>query len=87
MSRYERYESDDAHHAHGSAMSTAVIFLLAALGGATIGSVLLWAVHHFPKKREPDYREQLEAIAPPNRRAVDQPSGIVKLVPPYEEES
>lgn len=66
-------------------MSTAVIFLLLAMAMAGAGSLLVWAVHRFPRRREPGYWEQLEAIAPVNRSA-EPPSGIAALVPLADEE-
>lgn len=62
-------------------MSTALIFLGLALGLAGFGSVLVWVVHHFPRPREPGYREQLEAIAPVNGQSTRPSSGIAALVP------
>lgn len=66
-------------------MSSAVLFLLAALGAALIGSTLLWLVHHFPRGREPDYGDRLRAIAPLTRAAGEQPCGIVSLEPSRQE--
>lgn len=67
-------------------MSTAVIFLLLALAMAGAGSLLVWVIHRFPKRPEPGYWEQLEAIAPVNGRPADPPSGIAALVPLTDEE-
>lgn len=67
-------------------MSTAVIFLLLALAMAGVGSLLMWVVHHFPRRREPGYWEQLEAIAPVNGRPAEPPSGIAALAPLSDEE-
>ena len=62
-------------------MSTALIFLGLALGLAGFGSVLVWVVHHFPRPREPGYREQLEAIAPVSGQPTRATSGIAALIP------
>lgn len=67
-------------------MSTAVVFLLLAMAMAGAGSLLVWAVHRFPRRPEPGYREQLEAIAPVNNRPAEPPSGIAALVPLADEE-
>ncbi|MFQ5557991.1 MAG: hypothetical protein ACE5GB_10860 [Acidimicrobiales bacterium] len=64
-------------------MSSAVVFLLVALGAAVVGSSLLWLVQRSPRRDSTDYRDQLRAIAPRDaRRQVDQPSGVVRLDPP-----
>ena len=67
-------------------MSTAVVFLLLAMAMAGAGSLLVWVVHRFPRRPEPGYREQLEAIAPVNNRPAEPPSGIAVLVPLADEE-
>ena len=67
-------------------MSTAVVFLLLAMAMAGAGSLLVWAVHRFPRRPEPGYREQLDAIAPVNNRPAEPPSGIAVLVPLADEE-
>lgn len=67
-------------------MSTAVLFLLLALAMAGAGSLLVWAVHRIPRRREPGYWEHLEAIAPVNGRPAEPPSGIAALAPLADEE-
>lgn len=66
-------------------MSTAVGFLLVAIAAAVVGSAFMWALHHRPTRRPPDFHEQLRAIAPRPGLA-EQPSGIVPLDPADDEE-
>ncbi len=66
-------------------MSTAVAFLIVALAAAVVGSAIIWAVQHRPRRRPPDFHEQLRAIAP-RPGVADQPTGIVQLDPPSDEE-
>ena len=69
-------------------MSSAVLFLLGAMGVASAGSVVLWYMSGRAQSREPDYQEQMRAIAPRTGHGpVEQPSGIVPLDGPYDEES
>ena len=68
-------------------MSSAVLFLVVALAGATVASLILWLFSNFPRTPEPDYQDQLRAIAPTKKKAVEQPSGIVPLDPLPDEES
>ena len=61
-------------------MSTAFVFLLVALAAATAGSALMWYYTGRNRDEEPDYRDQLRAIAPDaNRGPIEQPRGIVTL--------
>ena len=61
-------------------MSTAVVFLLAALGASVVGSAVLWIISGRHRRDEPDYYDQLRAIAPSATRGpIEQPSGIVPL--------
>ena len=61
-------------------MSSAVVFLLVALGAATAGSAVLWILTNRHRDDEPDYHEQLRAIAPSaSRGPIEQPRGIVPL--------
>ena len=61
-------------------MSTAVVFLLAALGASAFGSAVLWISSSRHRGDEPDYHEQLRAIAPSATRGpIEQPRGIVPL--------
>ena len=61
-------------------MSSAVVFLLAALGASVVGSTVLWILSGRHRGDEPDYHEQLRAIAPSATRGpIEQPRGIVPL--------
>lgn len=61
-------------------MSSAFIFLVVALAVATTASIVLWWLTIRHRDDEPDYHEQLRAIAPSARRGpVEQPPGIVPL--------
>lgn len=60
-------------------MSTAVLFLLVALGVSTAGSTVLWLFSGRNRGAPTDYREQLRAIAPSRLEPFEQPSGIVSL--------
>lgn len=61
-------------------MSTAVVFLLGAIGASVIGSAVLWILSGRHRSDEPDYHDQLRAIAPSATRGpIEQPSGIVPL--------
>ncbi len=68
-------------------MSSAVVFLLAAMGAATAGSAVLWYLSGRNRGPEPDYRDQLRAIAPDGATGpIEQPSGIVPLEEIVDEE-
>lgn len=61
-------------------MSSAVLFLLAALGAAAVSSSLLWYLSGRRRADQPDYQTQLRAIAPrAGHGPVEQPSGIRPL--------
>ncbi len=62
-------------------MSDSVIFLSGALAFAVLGSLLVWLVSVIRRPREPDYLDQLQALAPSRRPARDV-SGVVPLDPP-----
>lgn len=59
-------------------MSSAVTFLLVALAAAVVISVAVWALQHRPRRRPPDFQDQLRALAPRDGRT-EQPTGIVPL--------
>mgnify|MGYP001553572713 CR=1 FL=1 len=59
-------------------MSSAVTFLLVALAAAVVISVVVWALQHRPRRRPPDFQDQLRALAPREGRT-DQAPGIVPL--------
>lgn len=67
-------------------MSTAVAFLLVAIAAAVVGSAIIWALQHRPRRRPPDFQEQLRAIAPSRPGVSEQPTGIVHLDPSNDEE-
>lgn len=60
-------------------MSTAFLFLIVAIGVGAAGSALLWLVSKRRRPADPDYQEQLRAIAPSHGRPVRQPRGVVRL--------
>ena len=61
-------------------MSSAVVFLMVALGAAAAGSSILWYLSGRHRAQQPDYQTQLRAIAPRSGHGpVEQPSGIVPL--------
>jgi len=61
-------------------VSSALVFLLAALGAAAAGSSILWYLSGRSRAQQPDYQAQLRAIAPRSGHGpVEQPSGIVPL--------
>lgn len=65
-------------------MSTAFVFLVVAIGVATAGSAVLWFLSGRRRDQQPDYHEQLRAIAPSSSRdPIDEPSRIVPV--PLEE--
>ena len=66
-------------------MSSAVAFLLVALAAAALGSALLWALQHRPRRRPPEFTDQLRALAP-RPGVTEQPPGIVPLEPTPDEE-
>jgi hypothetical protein len=61
-------------------MSSAVVFLLAALGVAAASSSILWYLSGRHRAQQPDYQTQMRAIAPRSGHGpVEQPRGIVPL--------
>ena len=61
-------------------MSTAFLFLVVALAAAAAGSALMWYYTGRNRDQEPDYRDQLRAIAPDTSQGpIEQPRGIVTL--------
>ena len=68
-------------------MSSAVIFLVVAGLAALLGSTLLWLGHRTRDRTTADFQDQLKALAPRGgARSPQQPSGIVPLDPPTDEE-
>ncbi len=66
-------------------MSSAVAFLLVALVAAAVGSAVIWAVQHRPRRRQPDFQEQLRHLAP-RPGVTEQPTGIVRVDPLNDED-
>ncbi len=63
-------------------MSSAVIFLIAAVVLAILGSLVLWLWHRAHTTPPPSFEEHLRALAPRHGSAtVEQPTGIVPLDP------
>ena len=61
-------------------MSSAVLFLLSALGASVVGPAVLWIFSNRHRRDEPDYYDQLRAIAPSATQGpIEQPSGIGPL--------
>jgi len=68
-------------------MSSAVGFLVVAVGVAILGSLILWLWHRARTTRPPTFNEHLQALAPRKRPpVVEQPTGIVTLDPDSGEE-
>ncbi|MCQ3813161.1 MAG: hypothetical protein KTU85_01915 [Acidimicrobiia bacterium] len=68
-------------------MSSAVIFLLAAVALAILGSLILWLWHRARSAPLPSFSEHLKAIAPRKGSAVvQQPPGVVTLDREFDEE-
>ena len=68
-------------------MSSAVVFLVVAGLAAVVGSVVLWLGHRSRDRTPADFQDQLRALAPRGEaRTREQPSGIVPLEPPADEE-
>ncbi|MEM9201383.1 MAG: hypothetical protein AAGC53_06975 [Actinomycetota bacterium] len=69
-------------------MSNAVGFLVIPLLAALAGSVLLWLWARSRRPVQPEFHEQLRALAPDERsRPHPQPTGIVRLDEPPAEET
>jgi len=49
-------------------MSDAVVFLAGAAAFAVVGSLVVWLVARLRRPRQPDFLDQLSALAPPPRR-------------------
>ncbi len=68
-------------------MSNSVAFLLVPLAAAVVGSVLLWLYSRAHRPVEPNFQDRLKAIAPDaSSPPAAQPSGIVHLDPPTDQE-
>ena len=61
-------------------MRGSVLLVVASLGLATIGSMLLWAARKITWRRPTPFLEQLESVSAPGR-SVGPASGISKLDP------
>lgn len=58
-------------------MGASLIFLLAAVGASALGIFVLWAAQQRPAKRSSsidDFRQGLDALAPPGHDAPSVPS-------------
>ena len=62
-------------------MRGAVLLVVAALGVATIGSILLWMAPKLFRRRSPSFKEQLSAIAPRSGEPVGPAGGVSAPTP------
>lgn len=61
-------------------MSDAVVFLAGAAAFAVVGSLVVWLVARLRRPRQPDFLDQLSALAPPpRRRRVGEVDAVVPL--------
>lgn len=61
-------------------MSDAPWFLIIPIVAATVGSLVIWVVSKSRRPTEPEFHDQLQALAPDERsRPHPQPTGIVTL--------
>ncbi len=68
-------------------MSNSIAFLLIPAGAAVAGSILIWIWTRSRSPRQAGFQEQLQALAPrEGSRPATQPSGIVRLDTPPDEE-
>ena len=62
-------------------MRGAVLLVVAALGVATIGSILLWMAPKLFRRRSPSFNEQLSAMAPRPGERVGPAGGVSAPTP------
>ena len=62
-------------------MRGSVLLVLASLGLATVGSMLLWLARRITWRRPPPFLERLGSVSPSPGQAVGPASGISRLDP------
>lgn len=62
-------------------MSVTAWILLAALGVATVLSIVLWQVSRWPRRRAPSYLEHLDAVVSREPSTSGPPSGVTRIKP------
>ena len=62
-------------------MRGAVILVIAALGVAALGSMLLWVAPRMFRRRPPSFKEQLAAVSPRRGGPVGPAGGVGALMP------